>query len=69
MALATASCGGDSDILAIEIVDFPIKNCDFPIKNGDLPIKNGDCPVRYVSSLCLSQSFVGEDTHRWRTQP
>jgi hypothetical protein len=30
MALATASCGGDSDILAIEIVDFPIENCDFP---------------------------------------
>ena len=23
--------------MAIEIVDFPIKNGDFPIKNGDFP--------------------------------
>ena len=84
MALATASCGGDSrdipclagDFLATEIVDLtikngdvPIKNDDLPIKNGDFPIKNADFPVRSVSSLCLSQSFVGEGTHRWRTQP
>ena len=31
--------------MAIEIVDFPIKNGDFPIKNGDFPIKNGDVPL------------------------
>ena len=26
--------------MAIEIVDFPIKNGDFPIKNGDFPWQN-----------------------------
>ena len=32
--------------MAIDIVDFPIKNDDFPMKNGDFPIKNGDCPIK-----------------------
>ena len=32
--------------MAIDIVDFPIKNGDFPIKNGDFPIKNGDFPIK-----------------------
>ena len=40
--------------MAIDIVDFPIKNgefpitnSDFPIKNGEFPIKNGDFPIKH----------------------
>ena len=32
--------------MAIERVDFPIKNGDFPINHGDFPIKNGDFPIQ-----------------------
>ena len=38
--------------MAIEIVDFPIKNDDFPYKSPfshGFPIKNDDFPISYVT--------------------
>ena len=49
--------------MAIEIVDFPIKNGDFPIKNGDFPIKNGDFPIKNGDFPTLKQLAQGPALH------
>ena len=60
--------------MAIEIVDFPIKNCDFPIKHGDFPLKIVIFPLKMVDLSIANRSSVssarrpllpGNSFHSW----
>ena len=43
--------------MAIEIVDFPIKNGDFPVRYVKLPEGNVHCDFPLVSAICADMSW------------